>query len=59
MDVGKGLEHLAFGFALIVLGSVVATLCLVAVALGLAGLGARLTRRLRRTSPHDPNATDT
>lgn len=42
MDIGKGLEHLAAMFALIVLGSVVATLCLVALALCLIALGARL-----------------
>lgn len=51
MDIGKGLEHLAAMFALIVLGSVVATLCLVALALCLIALGARLLRRMRRPGP--------
>lgn len=51
VDIGKGLEHLAAMFALIVLGSVVATLCLVALALCLIALGARLLRRMRRPGP--------
>jgi hypothetical protein len=56
MDVGKGLEHLAVMGALIVLGSVVATLCLVALTLCLISLGGRAVRRARRSGAMAPEA---
>jgi hypothetical protein len=54
MDIGKGLEHLAAVFALIVLGSIVATLRLVAPALALIALAARVLRAARREEPREP-----
>lgn len=48
MDIGEGLKYLAGMLALIVLGSVVATLCLVALALCLVALAGRAVRGLRR-----------
>ncbi|SHL92092.1 hypothetical protein [Actinacidiphila paucisporea] len=51
MDIAKGLEYLAFWFALIVLGSIVATMCLVALALALIAAASRAVRWGRARSP--------
>lgn len=59
MDIGEGLKHLALMFVLIVLGSVVATVCLVGLVLVLIMCIIRAVRWQRRpVSSREPGRPD-
>jgi hypothetical protein len=55
MDIGKGLERLAELGVLIVLGSIVATICLAGLAMCLIVLGGHAIRRLRGDGDPGPD----